>query len=51
MAEIADCYLLRVAGVGKLVLSLVQQPSEQMTATLDRIAHVPELGRILIPTR
>ena len=50
MVEGADNTLLPVQGYGRLTLEL-QQPGGITTATLQKVAHVPALGRNLRSTQ
>ena len=50
MVEVADKTLLPVQGYGGLTLEL-QQPGGITAVTLQRVAHVPALGRNLLSTR
>ncbi|CAN0442399.1 unnamed protein product, partial [Ascophyllum nodosum] len=50
MVEVADKTLLPVQGYGGLTLEL-QQPGGITAVTLQKVAHVPALGRNLLSTR
>ena len=50
MVEVADKTLLPVQGYGWLTLEL-QQPGGITAVTLQKVAHVPALGRNLLSTR
>ena len=50
MVEVADKTLVLVQGYGGLTLEL-QQPGGITTVTLQKVAHVPALGRNLLSTR
>ena len=50
MVEVADKFLLPVKGYGGLTLEL-QQPSGITAVPLQKVAHVPALGRNLLSTR